>query len=135
MTGADDLPEDAIDRRADLRIIGLGQKVPHGLDGLIAQFHEFALRIPALAPLVTGEHPNQGLKIGLVAGSCRRGRGQREARYAARQNNPDKSAHGLSEEFNEPAPASPVSRSEEHTSELQSPMYLVCRLLLEKKNE
>src|SRR5437762_9874104 len=26
-------------------------------------------------------------------------------------------------------------RSEEHTSELQSPMYLVCRLLLEKKYE
>src|SRR5437762_6910161 len=26
------------------------------------------------------------------------------------------------------------SRSEEHTPELQSPMYLVCRLLLEKKN-
>src|SRR5437879_9957031 len=26
-------------------------------------------------------------------------------------------------------------RSEEHTSELQSPMYLVCRLLLEKKKE
>ena len=26
------------------------------------------------------------------------------------------------------------TRSEEHTSELQSPMYLVCRLLLEKKN-
>src|SRR5436189_3789994 len=26
-----------------------------------------------------------------------------------------------------------VMRSEEHTSELQSPMYLVCRLLLEKK--
>src|ERR1017187_6098238 len=25
-------------------------------------------------------------------------------------------------------------RSEEHTSELQSPMYLVCRLLLEKKH-
>src|SRR5437879_10852164 len=25
-------------------------------------------------------------------------------------------------------------RSEEHTSELQSPMYLVCRLLLAKKN-
>src|SRR5437879_6779783 len=28
-----------------------------------------------------------------------------------------------------------VSRSEEHTSELQSPMYLVCRLLLEKKKK
>src|SRR5437762_11289993 len=26
-----------------------------------------------------------------------------------------------------------IQRSEEHTSELQSPMYLVCRLLLEKK--
>src|SRR5438876_8656361 len=27
-----------------------------------------------------------------------------------------------------------VNRSEEHTSELQSPVHLVCRLLLEKKN-
>src|SRR5438552_10640043 len=38
-------------------------------------------------------------------------------------------------------PAGPVGedrspyRSEEHTSELQSPDHLVCRLLLEKKNE
>src|SRR5256885_13099233 len=32
-----------------------------------------------------------------------------------------------------PARAEPV-RSEEHTSELQSPCNLVCRLLLEKKN-
>src|SRR5258708_12781775 len=30
---------------------------------------------------------------------------------------------------------SPPSRSEEHTSELQSPDHLVCRLLLEKKNK
>src|SRR5690348_18087818 len=29
----------------------------------------------------------------------------------------------------------PRRRSEEHTSELQSPVHLVCRLLLEKKNE
>src|SRR3712207_8130830 len=28
-----------------------------------------------------------------------------------------------------------LARSEEHTSELQSRQYLVCRLLLEKKNE
>src|SRR5256885_12769252 len=28
-----------------------------------------------------------------------------------------------------------VTRSEEHTSELQSPCNLVCRLLLEKKND
>src|SRR5256885_8422070 len=32
-------------------------------------------------------------------------------------------------------PALPDWRSEEHTSELQSPCNLVCRLLLEKKNE
>src|SRR5437762_9894327 len=32
-------------------------------------------------------------------------------------------------------PDSPIYRSEEHTSELQSPMYLVCRLLLEKKKK
>src|SRR5258708_24831653 len=31
--------------------------------------------------------------------------------------------------------ASPVIRSEEHTSELQSPDHLVCRLLLEKKKQ
>src|SRR5258708_11803531 len=30
---------------------------------------------------------------------------------------------------------SAMRRSEEHTSELQSPDHLVCRLLLEKKNE
>src|SRR5438094_4094144 len=29
----------------------------------------------------------------------------------------------------------PIRRSEEHTSELQSPYDLVCRLLLEKKNK
>src|SRR5258708_26873965 len=32
-----------------------------------------------------------------------------------------------------PAPARLRGRSEEHTSELQSPDHLVCRLLLEKK--
>src|SRR5437879_10335102 len=31
--------------------------------------------------------------------------------------------------------SSAIARSEEHTSELQSPMYLVCRLLLEKKKK
>src|SRR3712207_8262601 len=33
-----------------------------------------------------------------------------------------------------PPPPSRSPRSEEHTSELQSRQYLVCRLLLEKKN-
>src|SRR5438552_19123500 len=41
-----------------------------------------------------------------------------------------------SDEFNGPDGAAPdlAKRSEEHTSELQSPDHLVCRLLLEKKN-
>src|SRR5258707_2673648 len=33
------------------------------------------------------------------------------------------------------APSGQQCRSEEHTSELQSRQYLVCRLLLEKKNQ
>src|SRR2546422_2926939 len=32
-------------------------------------------------------------------------------------------------------PIKPMSRSEEHTSELQSRLHLVCRLLLEKKKK
>src|SRR5437763_4970090 len=36
---------------------------------------------------------------------------------------------------NQHAPLRVPGRSEEHTSELQSPMYLVCRLLLEKKKK
>src|SRR4051794_41514053 len=31
--------------------------------------------------------------------------------------------------------ATPRTRSEEHTSELQSPVHIVCRLLLEKKKQ
>src|SRR5437764_4410045 len=34
-----------------------------------------------------------------------------------------------------PSSSRKTERSEEHTSELQSPMYLVCRLLLEKKKK
>src|SRR5690348_17785121 len=34
-----------------------------------------------------------------------------------------------------PDPARARGRSEEHTSELQSPVHLVCRLLLEKKKK
>src|SRR2546426_12825584 len=33
------------------------------------------------------------------------------------------------------SPRAPLARSEEHTSELQSPCNLVCRLLLEKKKK
>src|SRR3712207_8770609 len=38
-------------------------------------------------------------------------------------------------EFGLPASSDAPARSEEHTSELQSRQYLVCRLLLEKKKK
>src|SRR2546426_9097793 len=41
--------------------------------------------------------------------------------------------HGISGRYVQEARA--VGRSEEHTSELQSPCNLVCRLLLEKKKQ
>src|SRR3712207_8047782 len=42
-------------------------------------------------------------------------------------------AHRLVVHARRPAVDAEVQRSEEHTSELQSRQYLVCRLLLEKK--
>src|SRR5438552_5702864 len=41
----------------------------------------------------------------------------------------------LGEILRAPQAPEPVERSEEHTSELQSPDHLVCRLLLEKKKK
>src|SRR5437763_11093558 len=46
----------------------------------------------------------------------------------------DRAAESEDHDPREPAQLFALIRSEEHTSELQSPMYLVCRLLLEKKN-
>src|SRR3989442_9976323 len=49
--------------------------------------------------------------------------------------------HQFSRQVTQPAPSASTScrnrrsRSEEHTSELQSRPHLVCRLLLEKKNK
>src|SRR3712207_7558850 len=55
----------------------------------------------------------------------RRGRGAPEALRARLQHRPHDDAHLRAEGL----------RSEEHTSELQSRQYLVCRLLLEKKKQ
>src|SRR5437762_8885909 len=48
----------------------------------------------------------------------------------------DRDRHGSRRTARSPGRRSRLGdRSEEHTSELQSPMYLVCRLLLEKKKK
>src|SRR3712207_7240133 len=71
------------------------------------------------APRATGGTIAAGAPATAGRGACRCGRGgtggPRTARRRARRRDP---AH---------------RRSEEHTSELQSRQYLVCRLLLEKK--
>src|SRR3712207_8433965 len=61
----------------------------------------------------------------------RGGRGARRGRRGSRHKWPHRRPPPL------PSPRRPPyrPRSEEHTSELQSRQYLVCRLLLEKKHE
>src|SRR2546425_1957035 len=59
-----------------------------------------------------------------AAGARRRDRVERHGRRILC---PDDARHGQ--------PVGPDLRSEEHTSELQSLAYLVCRLLLEKKKK
>src|SRR3712207_8424645 len=56
--------------------------------------------------------------------------GHREGREAARRRQP---LRPRGRQLRPPARAGAAGRSEEHTSELQSRQYLVCRLLLEKK--
>src|SRR5690348_17723285 len=60
------------------------------------------------------------------------GRGARRARHAAAR---PRSAARARPASATACRAAVRARSEEHTSELQSPVHLVCRLLLEKKKE
>src|SRR5688500_20049720 len=64
-------------------------------------------------------------------GRCRRSRGARAR--GPRSRLPRPGLRDRAERRRRPPPA--FSRSEEHTSELQSPCKLVCRLLLEKKKK
>src|SRR3712207_8987804 len=63
-------------------------------------------------------------------------RGDRQAQLRGRQRGVDRPAVGQGHRHLAPGGGHrhlPGDRSEEHTSELQSRQYLVCRLLLEKK--
>src|SRR5437867_6316574 len=53
----------------------------------------------------------------------------------ARPKGPSRPLRTVVPESATPSPFESTRRSEEHTSELQSPYDLVCRLLLEKKKE
>src|SRR5207248_5631315 len=54
---------------------------------------------------------------------------------ASRPRRGPSTSHSPRSRGSRPAPYLTISRSEEHTSELQSPYDLVCRLLLEKKKK
>src|SRR3712207_6951795 len=63
-----------------------------------------------------------------------------EARRPLRQLDAGEPREGIERALDRPrvvevAAGGPLRRSEEHTSELQSRQYLVCRLLLEKKKQ
>src|SRR3712207_8342836 len=71
-----------------------------------------------------GHRLRQGAAGGTAAGRRRRAQGVRRARQGGVPRVPRRRrVRGVQ------------GRSEEHTSELQSRQYLVCRLLLEKKNK
>src|SRR5437879_11504760 len=67
---------------------------------------------------------------GATSGSTRP-TSSRDSSPGRRTSTSDSSSRTITSSSSAPAPV----RSEEHTSELQSPMYLVCRLLLEKKKK
>src|SRR5690348_18093713 len=64
---------------------------------------------------------------------CAKGRGA----LRRPQPRPPRSSGGIRKRRQQPSAllCSEARRSEEHTSELQSPVHLVCRLLLEKKKK
>src|SRR5690348_5806648 len=72
-------------------------------------------------------------------GNARNRDGHRASRSDCRRPGPRIERHGSDESLSAARGrqgfARCVSRSEEHTSELQSPVHLVCRLLLEKKKK
>src|SRR5256885_14166175 len=76
------------------------------------------------------------IPAGELRGICEQARA-RKARLVALWGSDEttrRAGHALHLALAFPAGLLWVSRSEEHTSELQSPCNLVCRLLLEKKN-
>src|SRR3712207_6926278 len=62
-----------------------------------------------------------------------RAEGQQQGKGARRGHGSPAERTGRIRGLPRPVPDVPPDRSEEHTSELQSRQYLVCRLLLEKK--
>src|SRR3712207_9552396 len=83
----------------------------------------YTLSLHDALPISGRRSPRPAGPVGPAAG-----RSRRPAASAACRSGPASSSWSVSWELGQCVP-----RSEEHTSELQSRQYLVCRLLLEKK--
>src|SRR5690348_17800942 len=73
-----------------------------------------------------------------ICRGCRRPRAPpraRQSRAPTRRRSRPRAARAPSPPPEARSPRGVARRSEEHTSELQSPVHLVCRLLLEKKKQ
>src|SRR3712207_8959079 len=68
-----------------------------------------------------------------VTSDCPLRRSTAECRMAFRRRGAEETVTGTAQDAYKTMVRDHLSRSEEHTSELQSRQYLVCRLLLEKK--
>src|SRR2546422_11216295 len=60
---------------------------------------------------------------------------RRQALHEGGREDPERMLETAEDHFGLPTPSLAYWRSEEHTSELQSRLHLVCRLLLEKKKK
>src|SRR3712207_7558872 len=113
-------------RRFETRAVHSGERRPAGRDGSF-----FPISTPIYAS-TTFSHPDIETTDRVLGG-------EEEGYSYARYDNPTvrafEDAVGSLEGLRGEARAFAFGRSEEHTSELQSRQYLVCRLLLEKKKK
>src|SRR5947209_11965473 len=136
-------------------LVTLGQPDPGLGSGVVEQAEVHLLRdlaedgeIGAAAVVCSAERigrtgPDAGLRINRHNGATLPRRAQEPARCPHRRSAHQPRSQALPARECRPAalptvarhrgPAAPGPRSEEHTSELQSRQYLVCRLLLETK--
>src|SRR2546425_5479763 len=89
-----------------------------------------------MAGLVPGQSPGDVVQLGLIVREVREGNAGQQIVDPLLQHSPDgpDAARSL-RTTSLGIDGMEVARSEEHTSELQSLAYLVCRLLLEKKKK
>src|SRR5437764_1004202 len=128
---------------AELKNLAAGPS-PSGRGGMITKLEaaEIAMNCGGTAVIANGQSPNildrvfAGDQVGTAFLPAKRIRGKRRwIAYAAEVRGRAVVDQGAQRAITQGKASLLVSRSEEHTSELQSPMYLVCRLLLEKKNK